>query len=329
MRAARLLLAFALVVAAVASASPVGAKTPGRNGQIAFTRYDSTGGQHIFIANPDGTRERRLPMPAPADVAVWSPDGSKLVVFAFRPDAPARPATVNPDGSGFTLLEVPGLPRDIDVVCPAWSPDGTRLLCQASRAPGDDPALNGIYTIRAADGGGLRRLTVNPYLPNGNDLAGDFSPDGSRFVFARVKPGPEPTPDIGQSAALFVARSDGTGLRQITRYGLPFSHGGATARWSPDGGRILFGSERGALFTVRPDGTSLRKIPLDTGGGRSFAFTPGWSPDGTGITFSLDSSKTGQEDIYTARSDGRQVARVTDTQDFEDFADWGPSRSAP
>jgi hypothetical protein len=46
--------------------------------------------------------------------------------------------------------------------CRAWSPDATRLLCQAIRFEGD-PSLNGMYTIRAADGRGLRRLTFNPY----------------------------------------------------------------------------------------------------------------------------------------------------------------------
>jgi Tol biopolymer transport system component len=328
-RAARLLLAFALVVAAMATASPVGAKTPGPNGQIAFTRYDSSGEAHIFIANPNGTHEHPLPLPTPADVAVWSPDGSKLVVFPHRADAPARPATVNPDGSSFMVLEVPRLPRDIDLVCPAWSPDGARLLCQASRGPGADPGLNGIYTIRASDGGGLRRLTVNPYPPSGNfgggDNPGDFSPDGRRFVFMRARPGPEPTPDIGQRGALFVGNPDGTGLRQITPYGLANSHGNGLARWSPDGSRILFASERGSLFTIRPDGTGLRKIPLETGAGRSFAATPGWSPNGRRIVFSLFHEQTEQEDIYTARSDGRQVARVTDTSEFEDFGDWGPS----
>ena len=37
---------------------------------------------------------------------------------------------------------------------------------------------------------------------------------------------------------------------------------------------------------------------------------------------------TGQVDIYTVTADGRQVAQVTDTSDFEDLADWGPSPRA-
>jgi hypothetical protein len=32
--------------------------------------------------------------------------------------------------------------------------------------------------------------------------------------------------------------------------------------------------------------------------------------------------ETGQEDLYTVRTDGTQVSQVTDTPAFEDFPDW-------
>jgi len=232
---------------------------------------------------------------------------------------------VNPNGSDFRLHEIPALPPDVDVRYTAWSPSGTRLLCQASRFRGD-PSLNGVYTIRAADGGGLRRLTANPYPPSGNfgggDIPGESSPDGRRFVFMRAKPGPEPTPDIGQSGALFVENVDGSGLRQITPYGLANSHDNGLAHWSPDGHTILFAGENGSLLTIRPDGTGLRKIPLKT---RASASTPSWSPDGKRIVFS-SSPGAGPPDIYTARSDGTNLVAVTNTPAFEDYADWGAPR---
>jgi len=104
-----------------AVAGPAQAKYPGPNGQVAFSRYDPTTGEpHIFIANPDGTHEHQLPLPLPGDGAVWSPTGDRLLVMVFRPDAPVRPATVNADGSGFTVLAVPQLPPDIDMGCRVW-----------------------------------------------------------------------------------------------------------------------------------------------------------------------------------------------------------------
>jgi hypothetical protein len=219
----------------------------------------------------------------------------------------------------------------MDLDCRAWSPDATHLLCQASRFEGD-PSLNGIYTIRASDGGGLARLTVNPYPPTGNfgggDVPGDYSPDGTQFVFMRAKPGAGPVPDRNQTGALFVENTDGTGLRQLTPYGLANSHDNGLAHWSPDGSKILFASVNGpfgsaSLFVIHPDGSGLRPIPLDTGGVTSLAFTPGWSPDGASIVVTLFLRATSQADIYTARSDGTHVAQVTNTPDFEDFADWG------
>jgi hypothetical protein len=322
-----------------AAAGAAQAKVPGPNGQIAFTRYDPTTGEpHIFIANPDGTHAHELSLPLPCDQAAWSADGNKIVVTCFRPDAPARPATVNPDGSGFTLLDIPGLPQDMDMGCRAWSPDSTRLLCQAIRF-GGGPSLNGIYTIRAFDGEDLTRLTVSPYPPQGDfgggDIPGDYSPNGSQFVFMRAKPGAGPIPDRNQSGALFVENADGTGLHQITPYGLANSHDNATESWSPNGNEILFAGVHGpfsgaGLYVVHTDGTGLRAIPLQIDS-RSFAFTPRWSPDGSKIIFSLFTTKapgTGDEGISTANADGSGLSQVTSGGGSDDFADWGPYPSA-
>jgi TolB protein len=321
-----------VVVAAaggVLTALPASAKYPGTNGQIAFTRFDPVAQTtHVFVADPSGANQRQLP-PDSADGAVWSPDGGRILLTICCPSGPPRPAIINADGTGFGLLDVPDLPADGAVVCRAWSPDGGELLCQFM---GDaDHSLDGIYTVRAADGAVMRRLTVNPFPPIGNfgggDIPGDYSPDGTRFVFMRAKPGAGPIPDRDQSGALFIENVDGTGLRQITPYGLANSHDNGFARWSPDGSEILFAAaherfEGAMLFVVHPDGGGLRKIPLDVGGSHTYAFTPGWSPDGTRIVFSLFVQTTGQEGIFTARRDGADVTAV-DSTGFEDSADWG------
>ena len=309
-----------IVAAPAATASTV-------NGRIAYTRNDlATGDSHIFIANSDGTEEHQLDLPYPADFAVWSPDGSKILNTMFRPDAPIRPAVVTPDGAGLSVLDVAGVPSDAGMGCKAWSPDGSRLLCQVMSFS-DDHAVDGIYTIRTLDGGGLARLTDNPYPPVGNfgggDIPGGYSPDGSQFVFMRAKPGAGPTPDRNQTGALFIENTDGTGLRQITPYGLANSHDDGVAHWSPDGRDILFASAEGSLFSAHVDGTGLRNIQLHTGGSSSFIRAPDWSPDGSRIVLSMFLGNTGRFDIYAANADGSGLARLTDTPEFEDFADWG------
>ena len=166
-RASRLLVALALVALATAMASPAGAKPPGPNGQIAFSRPDpATGEPHIFIANPDGTHEHQLPLPLPGDGPVWAPHGGKLLVAVFRPEASVRPAIVNADGSGFRLLAVPQLPPDMDMGCRAWSPDGTQILfCMFINGQED------LYTARA-DGRQVAQVTDTPDF---EDLA-DWGP---------------------------------------------------------------------------------------------------------------------------------------------------------
>jgi len=86
---------------------------------------------------------------------------------------------------------------------------------------------------------------------------------------------------------------------------------------------ILFATAQGSLFTVRVDGTGLRAIPLQTGGGSFAVRAPAWSPDGSRIVFSMFLGTTGRFDIYTANSDGSDLAQVTDTPEKEDFAHWG------
>jgi Tol biopolymer transport system component len=243
---------------------------------------------------------------------VWSPDGRKLLIsHTIQLDSTGqcclfRPAIVNPDGSAFSQLTT-------DYDCPVWTPDQHRLLCGTE---GDQP---GVFSIRASDGGDPVRLTTYPYGPacNACDDATDVSPDGRRFVFLRFKG--EDTPN--EQVALFVENIDGTGLRQITPYGLAEPHEIASAQWSPNGQEIISETTQGRLFTVRPDGTHLTQIHLATGTDQYFAFEPDWSPDGNRIVFCMFIN--GQEDIYTAQAHGADVVQVTNTPDFKNGPDWG------
>jgi WD40 repeat protein len=300
------------------------------SGQIAYGLDDpATGEPHVFIVRPDGVGEHQLDVPYPAAVPAWSPDGGKLLISVFLPEA-LRPVVVNPDGSGLRVLELPEVPSEADRYCRAWSPDGGRLLCTVINFAGDHTA-DGIYSVRSSDGGDAIRLTVNPYPPAGNfgggDIPGSYSPDGTRFVFMRAKPGAGPVPDRNQKGALFVENTDGSGLRQITPYGLANSHDDGVAHWSPDGSDILFAGEQGGLFVVRADGTGVRRIPLKAGS-FSFVRAPDWSPDGRRIVFSMFLRKTGRFDLYTANADGGGLAPLTQTPGFEDFADWGANSPA-
>jgi hypothetical protein len=310
--------------------SPAFATEPGRHGRIAFNRDDpATGDSHIFVISPDGTGEHEL-LARTAYFAAWSPSGRRLAVTVFTPDT-LRPAIISADGSHFKQLDVPEAPLDLALLCRAWSANAVWLLCQGDSISQTRPESNGVYAIHAADGSHLRRLTTDAFPPvngpggscGGGDWPGGYSPDGKRFVFLRTECGDLPAPDLNQTGALFVANADGTGLRQLTPYGLANSHQEGVASWSPDGRQILFGGANGELFTVRPDGRDLREIPLQTGGSPYFAFAPVWSPNGRQLVFGLFLEAAGDVQIYKARANGHDVVRVTNSVDPVNWPNWG------
>ena len=288
------------------AALPAGAKVHGSNGRIVFGRFDpAVNDFHIFTVNPDGTNEVQL-LPGIAECPRWSPDGNKIQVCVFNPKGLLRPATLDPDGSDFRLLDNPD--PTLNLGCWAWSSRG-RLACDSW----DDVHPNrpaGVFTVRSSDGGGLVRVTANPY--GGHDIPGDYSPDGSKIVFGRENP------NVHQFA-LFVVNADGSDLHRVSAWQPDFG----SASWSPDGQWILTDNAQGGLYVVHPDGTGRHPIILQTGPGSYFAREPGWSPDGKRLVFTLYLSSTNQQNIYMARADGTDLRQVTNTGGDLDFADWG------
>ena len=309
------------------------------NGQIAFAQQIGPGGQgaNVFIANPDGTHIQQVPLVNLAEdfgVPIWSPEGTKLLIsHTVRLDGAGQcclfqPATVNPDGTSFNQLDPPSPPgaSSDGMDCGAWFPDGTRLLCGFGGG-----AQPGVFSIRVSDGGDPVRLTTYPFGPNCNgcDTVADISPDGKRFVFLRYRRDATNLPFVVEQVALFVENTDGTGLRQLTPYGLAAPHERASARWSPDGTKIISGMHNGQLFVVRPDGTGLTTLKLQVGTQRYFAFEPHWSPDGTRIIFGM--FVNGQEGLFTANPDGSDVVQITSTLPFVNLyngPDWGTHQLA-
>ena len=232
-----------------------------RNGLIAYSRIAGDD-VSIIVSRPDGSERRVLDLAQSGFLPSWSPDGRTLLLTTFLPDT-LRPVLVNPTTGDTRILEVLDADREIALLCRAWTPNGKTLVCQGDSYSAAHPEVNGIYTIRAADGSHFKRLTFDAFPPifgdegtcGGGDQPGSVSPGGDRFVFTRTKCGTLPAPDRDQTAALFVMPLDGGHARQITPYGVPWSHEEGLAKWSPDGRRILFGTADGTLVTIRPDGS--------------------------------------------------------------------------
>jgi len=301
---------FALSLLGLAAAGgPAQAQEPGPNGQIVFVRGNpALGDSQTYTVNPDGSHQRLL-HPGVGEVPRWSPDGSKIA-------EPGSPTIYNADGSVFTTLPypLPGFDPDTVFGCNLWSPDGTRLACEMVD---DQHGRNGIYTFHFPDASDLVRVTTAPV----DDIPADYSPGGSRIAFVRNDPARPASADH----ALFVVRTDGTGLRRLTAWAIAPAN---TASWSPDGRWILFDAG-GRIFVIHPDGSGLRQVRIDTGGSRYFAKHPVWSPNGNKIALALFLPQNGAQDIYTMNADGTGLTQVTASPTFDDEPDWGTHPLAP
>jgi TolB protein len=352
------LLATALFVLVVL---PAGATIAGTNGKILFGQAFPNYGVTI---NPDGSNPIQIGPVDSTTCVKWSPDSSKVLCNLWSPEGVqpgVQPATANPDGSGFTLLNS-NLP--FDLFCLNWSPTGSRLLCHSEGIV--NPADAGLYTVRASDAGDIVRVSTT--LPGGFDNGYGYSPDGSRILYAQfdsnehatllsVKPdGSDPiqlsppelsiidlsffdrvgadwSPDgsrvafaaqrlsLGHISAVFVVNADGTGLHQVTPSGV----GALSAQWSPSGAMIAFSGGCCGLpqaWVVHPDGSGLRRVT--TAVNRDVFLAPVWSPDSSKLV--LDKiDRNNQASVWTVNLDGSGLLKLADTPQ-PSALDWG---SAP
>jgi len=294
------------------------ASEPATNGQIAFGRWNpELDDSQLFTINPDGTGEHML-LPNGAESPKWSPDGTKLAVTIDDIPGGPRTATVNPDGSGYNLLD-PSF--TLNLTCQAWSPDGDRLACAGFGA--NPTVTDGLYTIRASDGGDITQLTTYPDGTEDaqftNDIPLGYSADGTKILFHRNNDN-----DMG---SLFVVNIDGTGLKQLSPEGLLVNSSQGDG-WSPDGTQVAFAAffklsnGRGAgsaLYVVDADGTDLHQItPSGLGSARAR-----WSPDGQLIAFR--SKGRADPQIWVVHPDGTGLRSLTSgTADVSTAPVWSP-----
>jgi Tol biopolymer transport system component len=219
-------------VARIVRTRRIGIREPAwspRSDRIAFTVVRDPvleRGLHVFVANVDGTRPRRLTA-AGSGVAeytpAWSPDGREIAYA--RAAGAAAPAIWLVRSNGRS-------PRRLTSGwSPAWAPDGKRLVFT-------DGAM--LWTIRR-DGAGRRRLTAPPSRAETCDFSGgessdyegepDWSPDGRLIAFVRHCGSGETSEDD----EIYVIRPDGTGLRRVTS-----GPADDSPSWAPDGRRLAF-----------------------------------------------------------------------------------------
>jgi Tol biopolymer transport system component len=293
-----LLFIMALLIAIAAAAIATGklrlGPAPIVNGPIVFGRYDAAVNDTIiYVVRPDGSSARVL-MPGPNECPQISPDGRRVAV-AF--------GVVDIDGSNKSVF--PKGPANINLGCGTWSPDGKRLAVEGFHDA--DPSLSGVYLVDSTDGGNAVRLTANGI--GGNDVPGDFSPDGRLVSFVRSIAGVD-------QGTVWVATVDHGATRQVSTRKV-----GLGTAWSPDGEWIA-ATQGDAFVLVRPDGADqhVLKVPADVG----WVSAPSFAPDGRRVVFSMKVGTAKNADIYSMNVDGTDLVNLTDSPDINEyFTDWG------
>jgi Tol biopolymer transport system component len=214
----------------------------------------------LFAVRRDGTHRRQLARKMWTLAPRWSPDGGEILFAGSVPQQNEYGLFVTTPGgriperiSGVTFEFKYNINWD-------WSHDGAEIYVLAQTAAEETNRGFELSAIPRA-GGELHQLTP----PELNVYAFDVSPDGQRIVLQ----GSTGTKDW----EIYVMKTDGTGLAQLTDNRAQ----DRDPRWSPDGGRILFTSERDGnyeIYVMNADGgdeTNLSQNPADD-------YYPTWIP---------------------------------------------------
>jgi TolB protein len=132
-----------------------------------------------------------------------------------------------------------------------------------------------------------------------------------RIAISRVFPNP------GQ-IGLFIAAADGSGERPL----LTMRDADYDPVWAPDGGSIVFTSERDGsadLFRVKPDGTALERLTDDPAYDDQAAF----SPDGKQLVF-VSSRQGGFAHLWTMDLETRRAKPLTSGSGGDFRPSWSP-----
>jgi Tol biopolymer transport system component/predicted Ser/Thr protein kinase len=312
--------------------------------QIAFVRA----GQGVFLISPLGGAERRLTGDAASRVA-WTPDGKALVV-SLRSSAkePYRlvrisvatgekgPLTappeqtfgdinpaLSPDGKSLAFVrwltengasdlyvaavaggELHRLTHDgLWVYEPVWTPDGREVVCASNRTGGVN-----LWRIPVAGGGPPRRLDFVPGEARGPAISAPGPGKPVRLAYSRT---------VLDDNLWRLEVGSGKPATQVVSSTLRDWCG----RFSPDGQRIAFASDRSGSFEIwvcAADGSNPVQL---TSFGTGVPDAPRWSPDGQRIAFAALVASNNR-DIYVIGADGGAPRRLTTEPSEEGRPSW-------
>jgi Tol biopolymer transport system component/DNA-binding winged helix-turn-helix (wHTH) protein len=219
----------------------------------------------------------------------------------LRSSGPPRP---------IPLVEIPVTSYPGHEICPAISPDGTRIAFSWKQGANGNHDLY----IRQKNTETALRLTET----EGTEFYAVWSPEGSELAYAFRSE--------GRTGIYTIPAIGGTPRRVVD---LP--HGVFGIDWSPDGCFLVYGADMEADLPSR-----IFLFSLDTGESHPLTrppplslgdFRPVFSPDGRSIAF-VRGDRTFLHDIYIIPVGGGEPERITHSQHFVAGLDWMPDGEA-
>lgn len=200
----------------------------------------------IYVMDADGGNRTQLTHTGHSHVSSapdWSPDGTKIAFFsrAYEDIGEAGYShfgsdiyVMNADGGDLRNLTQDDQYRNMN---PAWSPDGAQIAyCSYEYQGSTGPPRNDVYVMNSDGSDPVRLIGVRELLDihspgqimvlNGCSLA--WSPDGAYIA-------------VSATIAIFGIEADGSNPT-ILLHNNRINH--RTIDWSPDGGKLLFSTNR-------------------------------------------------------------------------------------
>jgi eukaryotic-like serine/threonine-protein kinase len=316
--------------------SPDGTALAYTTESVDLNPQNSRGQSELWVVNVTSGEQKRLSA-GDAVLASWSPHGFRIATTQRLGNGRQRHIRTTAAMTGESTLVTSGAATDWG---PVWAPDGKFLYFASDRGgsmnlwrvaideetgkpladpePITTPAPFFSHATISADGSriayssvlqsrNIQRLTLDPatgsakgegtWLTTGSRSWAnpDPSPDG-KWVAFYSSPGPQEN--------IFVARTDGTGLRQVTSDPAVIDR---VPRWSPDGNWIAYFSNRTGtyqLWKIRLDGSGVQQLTEANDDVRY----PIWAPDGSrmAITVIGKTADAGQVYIFDPSRPWRQ-----------------------
>lgn len=262
---------------------------------------DGAACDQIYVMDADGKNVKRVSNGAGATTCgYFLPDGKHVLYGSTHAQSAACPP--RPDRSKGYMWAIPPA---YDIYVATLDGNLVRKLTDATgydaEATVNWPRKKIVYTSKASgdldlwsmnlDGSKKTRLTTAV----GYDGGAFFSKDGKKMVWRAHRPAEGADLEkykelLSQDLTapmkmeLYVANADGSGAKQITRFGCA----SFAPQFTPDGKRIIFSSNKNKcdsrefeLFMIDVDGGNLQQV-TSFGGFTSF---PDFSPDGKQIVF--------------------------------------------